>query len=31
MVDATITHAPSSTQNKEKARDPEMQQTRKGK
>ena len=30
MVDATIIHAPSSTKNKEKARDPEMQQTRKG-
>jgi hypothetical protein len=31
MVDATIIHAPSSTKNKEKARDPEMHQTRKGK
>jgi transposase, IS5 family len=31
MVDATIIHAPSSTKNKEKARDPEMRQTRKGK
>ena len=30
MVDATIIHAPSSTKNKEKARDPEMHQTRKG-
>ena len=30
MVDATIIHAPSSTKNKGKARDPEMHQTRKG-
>lgn len=30
MVDATIIHAPSSTKNQEKARDPEMHQTRKG-
>jgi IS5 family transposase len=30
MVDATIIHAPSSTKNKDKARDPEMHQTRKG-
>ena len=30
IVDATIIHAPSSTKNAEKARDPEMQQTRKG-
>ncbi len=31
IVDATILHAPSSTKNKEKQRDPEMHQTRKGK
>lgn len=31
MVDATIVHAPSSTKNREQARDPEMHQTRKGK
>lgn len=31
MVDATIIHAPSSTKNRDKARDPEMHQTRKGK
>lgn len=31
IVDATIIHAPSSTKNEEKARDPEMHQTRKGK
>ncbi len=31
MVDATIIHAPSSTKNKEKARDSDMHQTRKGK
>jgi len=31
IVDATIIGAPSSTKNKEKARDPEMHQTRKGK
>lgn len=31
MVDATIINAPSSTKNKDKARDPEMHQTRKGK
>ena len=30
MVDATIINAPSSTKNKDKARDPEMHQTRKG-
>ncbi len=30
MVDATIIAAPSSTKNKDKARDPEMHQTRKG-
>jgi len=30
MVDATIIHAPSSTKNKDKVRDPEMHQTRKG-
>lgn len=30
MVDATIIHAPSSTKNAEKKRDPEMHQTRKG-
>lgn len=30
MVDATIVHAPSSTKNKAKARDPDMHQTRKG-
>ena len=31
IVDATIIGAPSSTKNKEKKRDPEMHQTRKGK
>jgi len=31
IVDATIIHAPSSTKNAEKERDPEMHQTRKGK
>jgi IS5 family transposase len=31
IVDATIIAAPSSTKNKEKSRDPEMHQTRKGK
>jgi hypothetical protein len=31
VVDVTIIHAPSSTKNKEKARDPEMHQTKKGK
>ena len=31
LVDATIIAAPSSTKNKDKARDPEMHQTRKGK
>jgi len=31
MVDATIINAPSSTRNKEEARDPEMHQTKKGK
>lgn len=30
IVDATIINAPSSTKNKEKARDPEMHQTKKG-
>jgi IS5 family transposase len=30
MVDATIIHAPSSTKNAERARDPEMRQTKKG-
>ena len=30
MVDATLIHAPSSTKNREQARDPEMNQTRKG-
>ena len=30
IVDATIVSAPSSTKNKEKARDPEMHQTKKG-
>src|SRR6266581_332871 len=30
MVDATIIHAPPSTKNEEKKRDPEMHQTRKG-
>lgn len=31
MVDATILHAPPSTKNQDKARDPEMHQTKKGK
>jgi IS5 family transposase len=31
IVDATILHAPSSTKNADKQRDPEMHQTRKGK
>ena len=31
IVDATIIHAPSSTKNRRKERDPEMHQTRKGK
>lgn len=31
MVDATLIHAPSSTKNRERARDPEMHQTKKGK
>ena len=31
MVDATIIHAPPSTKNRAKARDPDMHQTRKGK
>ncbi len=31
IVDATILHAPSSTENREQQRDPEMHQTRKGK
>ena len=30
IVDATVIHAPSSTKNRSKARDPEMHQTRKG-
>ena len=30
IVDATIIHAPSSTKNRKKERDPEMRQTRKG-
>jgi len=30
IVDATIIHAPSSTKNEDKARDPEMHQTKKG-
>lgn len=30
IVDATIIHAPSSTKNKDRARDPEMHQTKKG-
>ena len=30
IVDATIIHAPSSTKNAKKERDPEMHQTRKG-
>jgi IS5 family transposase len=30
IVDATIIAAPSSTKNKEKSRDPEMPQTKKG-
>lgn len=30
IVDATIIHAPSSTKNRDKARDPDMHQTRKG-
>jgi len=30
MIDATIIHAPSSTKNKDKSRDPDMHQTRKG-
>jgi IS5 family transposase len=30
MVDATIIHVPSSTKNKDKSRDPDMHQTRKG-
>ena len=31
IVDATIIAAPSSTKNEDKARDPEMHQTKKGK
>ena len=31
MLDATIIHAPTSTKNQKKARDPEMHSTRKGK
>jgi IS5 family transposase len=30
IVDATIINAPSSTKNREKTRDPEMKQTKKG-
>ncbi|MGX8249831.1 IS5/IS1182 family transposase, partial [Escherichia coli] len=30
IVDATLIHAPSSTKNKERQRDPEMHQTKKG-
>ena len=30
IVDATIIHAPSSTKNEKKERDPEMHQTKKG-
>jgi IS5 family transposase len=30
IVDATLISAPSSTKNEQKARDPEMHQTRKG-
>ena len=30
IVDATVIHAPSSTKNEEKARDPDMHQTKKG-
>jgi transposase, IS5 family len=30
IVDATIINAPSSTKNADKARDPEMHQTKKG-
>jgi IS5 family transposase len=30
IVDATIIHAPSSTKNKERKRDPEMHSTKKG-
>ena len=30
LVDATIINAPSSTKNKDKSRDPEMHQTKKG-
>ena len=30
IVDAAIIHAPSSTKNAERARDPEMHQTKKG-
>jgi IS5 family transposase len=30
IVDATIINAPSSTKNADKARDPEMRQTKKG-
>jgi IS5 family transposase len=30
IVDATIINAPSSTKNKDKQRDPEMHQTKKG-
>jgi transposase, IS5 family len=31
IVDATMLHAPTSTKNREQQRDPEMQQTKKGK
>ncbi len=30
MVDATLIHAPSSTKNRDKGRDPDRHQTRKG-
>ncbi len=30
LIDATVINAPSSTKNKEKSRDPDMHQTRKG-
>lgn len=30
IIDATLIHAPSSTKNKSKERDPEMHQTKKG-
>jgi len=31
MIDSTLTHMPSSTKNREQARDTEMRQTKKGK